>query len=59
VPSIVVRAQRLPIPSEFCAGDYARDPHTRKAVQRWLQGLWQEKDTEIEALLHPDAVTRT
>jgi 1-acyl-sn-glycerol-3-phosphate acyltransferase len=51
VPQVVVRARRLPIPAEFSGGDYARDPHHRKAIQHWLQALWQQKDEEIEALL--------
>ena len=51
VPRIVVRARRLPIPLEFSGGDYARDPQHRKAIQHWLQALWQQKDEEIEALL--------
>jgi 1-acyl-sn-glycerol-3-phosphate acyltransferase len=51
VPQVVVRARRLPIPSEFSGGDYARDPQHRKAIQHWLQALWLEKDAEIDALL--------
>ena len=38
VPRVVVRAQRMPIPPEFCGGDYAGDPQYRKAFQHWLQG---------------------
>jgi 1-acyl-sn-glycerol-3-phosphate acyltransferase len=51
VPEIVVRMRRLPIEPELVAGDYARDPRSRKAIQRWLQQWWQEKDAEIDALL--------
>lgn len=44
---VVVRVQRLPIPAE------CRDngPTQRKNVQRWLRELWQQKDTQIGALL--------
>jgi 1-acyl-sn-glycerol-3-phosphate acyltransferase len=55
VPAIVVRAQRLAIPPEFATFDYAGDPRARKAVQRWLQGLWHDKDGQIEGLLRPKA----
>ena len=50
-PRVVVRVRRLPIPAEFCAGDYAEDAAFRDAFQRWLAGLWQEKDRQIATLL--------
>ncbi|MDF2463953.1 MAG: acyltransferase [Ramlibacter sp.] len=50
-PAITVRARQLPIPVEFCAGDYAGDPAFRSRFQRWLDQLWHEKDVQIEALL--------
>jgi 1-acyl-sn-glycerol-3-phosphate acyltransferase len=52
VGRIVVRAERRPIPVEFCRGDYVNDPKFRKTLQRWLLELWREKDEKIEALLH-------
>jgi hypothetical protein len=48
---VVVRARQLDIPPELRSGDYARDPKYRKAFQRWLQTLWQQKDATIDALL--------
>jgi hypothetical protein len=48
---IVVRVRELPIPDEFCAGDYTEDASFRIAFQRWLGGLWEHKDHEIDALL--------
>jgi 1-acyl-sn-glycerol-3-phosphate acyltransferase len=51
VPGVVVRLSRVPIPPEFCAGDYQGDPRFRKAIQRWLQDMWREKDRRIEAIL--------
>ncbi|MDP1650302.1 MAG: acyltransferase [Rubrivivax sp.] len=51
-PRIVVRVQQLPIPREFCAGDYAEEAAFRSAFQRWLSQLWQHKDEQIEALLN-------
>ena len=50
-PRIVVRARQLPIPAEFCVGDYARDPAFRSSFQKWLDRLWEEKDVQIEAIL--------
>ena len=48
---IVVRMRELPIPAQFCAGDYSADPAFRIEFQRWLAGLWEHKDGEIDALL--------
>ena len=39
---------------EFCAGDYSADPAFRVEFQRWLAGLWEDKDREIDALLARD-----
>jgi len=50
-PRVVVRAQQLPIPAEFCAGDYSADPAFRGVFHRWLADLWQAKDEQIDALL--------
>ena len=50
-PAITVRVRQLPIPVEFCAGDYAGDPAFRSQFQRWLDQLWQEKDVQIDAIL--------
>jgi 1-acyl-sn-glycerol-3-phosphate acyltransferase len=50
-PAITVRVRQLPIPAEFCAGDYAGNPAFRSQFQRWLDQLWQEKDVQIDAIL--------
>ena len=50
-PAITVRVRPLPIPAEFCAGDYAKDPAFRSQFQRWLDQLWEEKDVQIAAIL--------
>jgi len=50
-PAITVRVRQLPIPVEFCAGDYAGDPAFRSQFQRWLDQLWKEKDVQIDAIL--------
>jgi len=52
-PKIVLRARQLPIPPDFCSGDYSEDPAFRSHFQGWLGRLWEEKDAQIEALLAP------
>ncbi|MBL8349821.1 MAG: acyltransferase [Burkholderiaceae bacterium] len=51
VPRVVVRARQLPIPAEFCAGDYSHDTEFRAVFNRWLAQLWDDKDAEIDRLL--------
>jgi 1-acyl-sn-glycerol-3-phosphate acyltransferase len=48
---IVVRVRQLPIPRDFCAGDYTVDAAFRSAFQDWLSQLWADKDREIGAVL--------
>lgn len=48
---VVVRVRLLEVPADMLAGDYATDPRFRKAIQRWQQERWREKDAQIEALL--------
>jgi 1-acyl-sn-glycerol-3-phosphate acyltransferase len=50
-PRVVVRLRQLPIPREFCAGDYAADGAFRTVFQAWLDDLWIRKDAQIESLL--------
>jgi 1-acyl-sn-glycerol-3-phosphate acyltransferase len=50
-PRIVVRLRELPIPAEFCAGDYTEDPAFRVSFQRWLADLWEDKDRQIDEVL--------
>jgi 1-acyl-sn-glycerol-3-phosphate acyltransferase len=58
VPRIVVRMRQLPIPADFCAGDYTGDPDFRMRFQEWLGALWSEKDREIAMLTRPAAAAR-
>ena len=48
---VVVRVRLLEVPADMLQGDYATDPRFRKAIQRWQQERWREKDEQIEALL--------
>ncbi|NML46228.1 acyltransferase [Ramlibacter sp. G-1-2-2] len=54
-PRIVVRLRQLPIPEGFAASDYASDPAFRRRFQRWLAALWEEKDRQVDELLHAAA----
>lgn len=48
---VAVRIRELPVPQEFVGMDYANDPGVRKRFQRWLMGLWAEKDREMDEML--------
>ena len=50
-PRVIVRARQVPIPQEFCQGDYAADPAFRAQFQKWLLALWEDKDRMIGELL--------
>ncbi|HCM06623.1 MAG TPA: acyltransferase [Oceanospirillales bacterium] len=58
VPEITVRIREVPIPAEFCQGDYENDPEFKQRFQAWVSDLWSEKDKQIEALkkAHPESV---
>ena len=51
VPRIVVRARQLPIPPEFCTGDYAGDHAFRERLNARMMAMWARKVREIDALL--------
>lgn len=51
VPRVILRVRQLPIPPAFCDGDYEHDAEFRGQFHRWLAGLWEEKDEQIDALL--------
>jgi 1-acyl-sn-glycerol-3-phosphate acyltransferase len=51
VPQVILRVRQLPIPPAFCDGDYEHDAEFRGQFHRWLAGLWEEKDEQIDALL--------
>ncbi|SDP51202.1 1-acyl-sn-glycerol-3-phosphate acyltransferases [Ralstonia sp. 25mfcol4.1] len=48
---IVVRIRQIPIPDDFCGGDYAGDKAFRSAFHHWLADQWQAKDREIDAVM--------
>ena len=51
IPRVVLRVRQLPIPPEFCAGDYEGDPVFRGTVHRWLADIWEFKDAQIDKLM--------
>lgn len=50
IPEVIVRIREVPIPAEFCQGDYENDPEFKKRFQSWISDLWANKDKEIEGL---------
>lgn len=51
VPEVKVLVRQRPIPAELVAGDYQGDRAFRARFQQWMNGLWQQKDEDIAALL--------
>ena len=54
VPDVVVQVRQRPIPAALIGGDYQNDRAFRVAFQHWINGLWQEKDQALAALLASD-----
>jgi 1-acyl-sn-glycerol-3-phosphate acyltransferase len=50
VPEVIVRIREIPIPAEFCSGDYENDPAFKQAFQTWVSDIWLEKDQQIDSL---------
>jgi 1-acyl-sn-glycerol-3-phosphate acyltransferase len=50
---VIVRVHELPIPADFCSGDYTADHAFRQRFHGWLEALWRAKDLQIERLLGP------
>jgi 1-acyl-sn-glycerol-3-phosphate acyltransferase len=51
IPDVVVRLREREIPVELRGADVENDPMARVRVQRWINGLWVEKDRDLEELL--------
>ena len=50
VKNIVVDVKAISIPSTLRGKDYTQDRAFKIEFQQWVQGIWQSKDTLIEAL---------
>jgi len=51
VPAVRVKVRQRPIPAELVAGNYQEDRAFRACFQQWMNGLWREKDEDMERLL--------
>ena len=51
VPAVRVHVRLLPIPAELAAGNYQDDRAFRARFQQWMNGLWQQKDADLERML--------
>ncbi|AKC87954.1 acyltransferase [Pseudoxanthomonas suwonensis] len=51
VPEVCVRVRQRPIPAELAAGSYQDDRAFRARFQQWMNGLWEEKDADLEWFL--------
>ena len=52
IPEVIVRIREVPIPAEFCHGDYENDAEFKQKFQDWISELWIEKDKQIADLKH-------
>ncbi len=46
---IVVHVDLLPLEASL-HGDYVNDKNFKRRFQQWLNGLWNDKDAELEAI---------
>src|SRR5690554_210946 len=50
VRRIIIDIRTREVPEQFLGMDYENDRETRAEFQRWVSGLWAEKDARIEEL---------
>jgi 1-acyl-sn-glycerol-3-phosphate acyltransferase len=50
VHNVTMRVQARPLPVQLLDPDTQRRPRFRALVQKWIDGLWQEKDRLLETL---------
>ena len=55
VPEVRVQVRQRAIPVELAGGDYQSDADFRARFQQWINGVWLEKDADMERLLGPQA----
>ena len=51
IPEVRVQVRQRAIPQHILRGDYQHDRAFRARFQQWMNGLWQEKDADIAAML--------
>jgi 1-acyl-sn-glycerol-3-phosphate acyltransferase len=59
IPEVIVRIREIPIPAEFCSGNYENDLEFKQKFQTWVSDIWLEKDRQIESLQQNAQVTDT
>lgn len=47
LPEVTIYIQTMKLPPELENGDYQNDAAFREDFQRWINGLWEEKDAEL------------
>ena len=55
VPEVRVQVRQRAIPVELAGGDYQSDADFRARFQQWINGVWLQKDADMERLLGPPA----
>src|SRR5690554_188522 len=51
VPQVRVLVRERRVPAELASGDYQHDRPFRARFQQWMNGLWEQKDGDVERLL--------
>ncbi|HEY4583554.1 MAG TPA: acyltransferase [Lysobacter sp.] len=51
IREIRMHVRQRPIPAELLGGDYQNDRAFRVRFQQWMNGLWHEKDAQLERML--------
>ncbi len=51
VAEVRMHVRQRPIPDALLGGDYQNDRAFRARFQQWMNGLWRDKDAEMERLL--------
>lgn len=59
VPEIIVKVREIPIPSNFCQGDYENNAEFREQFQSWVSDVWIEKDKQIGEIHHLISAAKT
>ncbi len=50
IPDAVVHVRTRPIPSRFAGKNYETDDVFKRDFQDWINGIWEEKDEQIETI---------
>jgi 1-acyl-sn-glycerol-3-phosphate acyltransferase len=56
LPEVRVLVKERPIPAELVQGNYQDDREFRARFQQWMNGLWEEKDADLEQMLQASSV---